>query len=660
MKKLLLLLFPVVVCFSTVFAQDKDTLKAEDILNMSFSDLMNTKVVSASKMEQEIKNVPATVQVISAEQIRDRMYFTIEEALADLPGFQFRNTLGYNSYVFMRGSPSQNNLLSLLVDGVKIHELNSGGFYSGGQYNMSDIERIEVVYGPASALYGTNAVSGIVNIITKSAKARKAHLSLLGGNFSTGMVDFGVQDYCTNKKAGFSISGMYKTSEKADLRGAKSDNNWSDEMENFENDLSLSAKLNMKNFEAGIVYQEKMTSRTTSTTDKQYLGKNTLWDIAFINGFVKYKNERHKRWTFNSTLYYRNSTLKPNTVGDIVKATETSPGYQVGYYRPSQLLGFENQFNYRPSKNLTIIGGLLGTLEQLSDGFSMTQSSSQNTRPPKPNSPKKINNDLVCYYLQGSYNLLGQLSLILGYRHDFSNYYGRVLTPRTGLVFNINKFTAKLLYNTAFRAPKPWDYHDGLGNSHLNPEKMKSYELFLSYSILKNLSVGTSIYRNKIHDILTMEAVDGDYRWVNSKELNTLGLDFYSNYTYGNLSAYINYTFTNSYEHEYLQIPEISKHTANAGISYSFSSHVKADLRANYIGARDNPKIIPVTGENKIKDAFVLNGIVSYYNYRGFDFQLKVNNILDEVYYHTSNRFAGRYRQPQRSVYLMVTYNLFR
>lgn len=661
MKKLLLLLFPVVVCFSTVFAQDKDTLKAEDILNMSFSDLMNTKVVSASKMEQQIKNVSATVQVITAEQIRDRSYLTLEEALGDLPGFQFRNIVGFNSYVFMRGAPSQNNLVSLLVDGVKIHELNSGGFYSGGQFNMSNIDRIEVVYGPASAIYGTNAVSGIVNVITKSAEAnKKAYLSLLGGNFKTGMVNFGLQNYYANKNTGFAISGMYKTSEKADLRGLKADNNWSDEMENFENDISLSAKFKLKNFLAGVVYQEKRASRTTSTIDKRYLDKNTLWDIMFINGFLKYTNESHKRWAFSSMLYYRNSTLKPNSVGEIVKATDTSSGYQVGYYRPSHLVGFENQFNYRPNQRLTITGGLLGTLEQLSDGISLTHSNSQNTSPPKPKSPEKIDNNLVCYYIQGNYNILSKLSLTLGYRHDFSNYYGTVFTPRTGIVFNTNRFTAKLLYNTAFRAPKPWDYHDGLGNDDLNHERMKSYELFLSYSILNNLSFGTSVYLNKIHDILTKENINGNYRWVNGKELNTLGLDFYTNYTFENISAYVNYTFTNSYENENIQIPEISKHMANAGISYSFSSHIKANLRVNYIGARDNPKIIPFTGDNKIRDAFVINVTISYYDFKGFDFQIKLNNILDEVYYHTSNQFAGRYRQPQRSVYLMVTYNLFR
>ncbi len=86
--------------------------------------------------------------MITAEQIRDNGYFTLEDALADLPGFQFRNILGFNSYLFMRGVPSQNNKILLLVDGVQINELNSGGFYAGGQFNLTNVDRIEVVYGP--------------------------------------------------------------------------------------------------------------------------------------------------------------------------------------------------------------------------------------------------------------------------------------------------------------------------------------------------------------------------------------------------------------------------------------------------------------------------------------------------------------------------------
>ena len=144
--------------------------KTEKLLELSLEELMNIEVVTASKKPQRLSEAPATVRVITAEQIKERGYFTLEEALSDLPGIQFRDIIGFNSYVFMRGVPSQNNLIVMMVDGIQINELNSGGFYGGGQFNLSNVKRIEVVYGPASALYGTNAASGIINIITNNPR----------------------------------------------------------------------------------------------------------------------------------------------------------------------------------------------------------------------------------------------------------------------------------------------------------------------------------------------------------------------------------------------------------------------------------------------------------------------------------------------------------
>ena len=661
MKRIIIVLLLLLgTIFSNVFGQEPDTLKAEDILNMSLIDLMNVQVITASKTQQAIKEVSATVHVITAEQIRDRAYFTLEEALSDLPGFQFRNIMGFNSYVFMRGAPSQNNLILLLVDGIQINELNSGGFYGGGQFNLSDVEQIEVVYGPASALYGTNAVSGIINVITKNTEGKnKGHISLLGGNFNTGMVDFSLKNYNINKDIGYYISGMYKTSEKADLRGAKGDNNWTEEMENFENDLSLSAKFKLKSFNAGVVYQEKRSPTTTSNRSVGgiYLDKNSLWDIAFLNGYLKYTNNKHEKWALNSTLYYRNATVKPNTIADVIKATDSTSGNQIGYYRPNQLVGLENQLNFQVNERLMVIGGVIGEFEQLSDEFSISSSNSQFVAPPTPSKPNLLNNYLVSYYIQASFNISDHLSFIGGWRHDFSNYYGKVLTPRTGLVFNKNKLTAKLLYNRAFRAPKPWDYKYGLGNSYLEAEKMHSFEFVFTYLILNNLSIGTSVYKNLINDKLTKEIGSDGSRWVNKNRMNTLGFDLYCNYSISNLIVYANYTYSNSYDQDDVSIPEISMNTTNAGITYSYNTNIKLTFRTNYLGQRKNPQIIPNTGNDKIDNAFLLHGCISYIDLHGFDFQLKVNNILNQEYYHPSNLFAGRYRQPQRNFTLKISYH---
>ncbi len=620
---------------------------------------MHIKVVTASKTDQSIKEVAASVHVITAEQIRDRAYFTLEEALSDLPGFQFRNIVGFNSYVFMRGAPSQNNLILLMVDGIQINELNSGGFYAGGQYNLSDVEQIEVVYGPASALYGTNAVSGIVNIITKNPVKNSGHVSILGGNFKTGMINFDLTRYFANKDLGFSVSAQYKTTEKADLAGYEGDNNWTDDMENFENDLSLSGKLKIKNFNTGIVFQEKRSSRTTNfkSVGDTSLDKNTIWDIYFLNAFLKYSNNNHEKWSSVSTAYYRNSTVRPNTISQIVKSTTITPGYQIGYYRPNHLLGLENQFNYRPIERLLLKGGLIGETESLSEGYSITFSNSQDATPPTPDKPPVINNYLFSYYAQANYSLIGQISLNAGIRHDFSNYYGNVFIPRIGLVLNQNNFTAKVLFNKAFRAPKPWDYNFGTGNNGLMPEKMRSLEFCLTYRLKENFTFGGALFSNAIEDKLTKEISDTINRWINKDILNTMGLELYGNYSTANLNIYANYSFNDSRDQNDIFIPEISKHTVNAGFTWSLSEMFRINLSANYFGERKNPAIIGSTDDNIIEDALVLNGCISFTGIKKFNLQIKLNNILNEKYYHPSNRFDGRYRQPQRTVLMIVSYN---
>ena len=190
-----LVLIPVitgmVIPICSVVAQDTQKVTSREILEMTLEELMEMDISSASKVKQKIREAPATVRVITADQILTRGYTTLEHALADLPGFQFRNINGFNTYSFLRGLPSQNNLILLLVDGIQVNELNSGGFYGGSQYNLANVERIEVVYGPSSALYGTNAVSGIINIITrKPEKPNSGHIGAALGNFSTAGLDF--------------------------------------------------------------------------------------------------------------------------------------------------------------------------------------------------------------------------------------------------------------------------------------------------------------------------------------------------------------------------------------------------------------------------------------------------------------------------------------
>ncbi len=652
------LLFSASLC---LHAQEKSL---DDLLALDLTDLLNLKVVSALKGPETINKVPATVRVITAEQIRENGYFTLEDALADLPGFQFRNILGFNSYVFIRGVPSQNNKILLMVDGIQVNELNSGGFYAGGHFNLANVDRIEVLYGPASALYGTNAVSGIISVFTRDPQeAQGGRADVLAGSFQTYLADFRYGSYDKKARLGFSVSVMYKKSDKADLKGTSGDSNWTEAMENFENDAAFDGRVRFKNFSLGLVFQDKNASRATvqggaEGGDQPPVSDHGVnWHIRFLNIWATFAYEKKKTWALCSTVYYRDSTVMDDTIPVIELPTEDSPGRQYRYFRPNYLIGNETQFRWIPGQRWRFTLGLVLEQERLAEGYSITESDAADERPPVPAKPGMMNNRLVSVYVQAQISMSKAMELFLGIRHDDSNYYGAVNTPRLGLVYNQGKLTAKVLYMRAFRAPKPWDYTDGLGNPGLSPEKGNSLEAAGGWAFTKFIRLDLAVYHNRLDNLLTREVEGDNWRWINLGALITDGCEAGLEYRRGRLKAYLNYTYTASRETPNGQVPEIAPHGANAGIQYAFAPSLRLSFRGQYLGERKNSKVIAATGNDRIDAALILHAALSLNLPRGFDLQLVINNLLDAVYYHPSNLSASRFRQPQRTLRLNVGYS---
>ncbi len=208
----------------------------------------------------------------------------------------------------------------------------------------------------------------------------------------------------------------------------------------------------------------------------------------------------------------------------------------------------------------------------------------------------------------------------------------------------------------AFRAPKPWDYSNGIGNPDLKPETIYSLEAAGGWSFSSNLRFELTAYHNRLSNLLTRETQGDDFRWINAGALTTDGCETGLVYRRGRLKAYLNYTYTRSMSALDEQAPEIAPHGANAGILYAFSPRLRISLRGQYLGARRNSKVIPATGNDRIDAAFILHTAATLTLPGGFDLQLVVNNLLDAVYYHPSNLPPSRYRQPQRSLRLSMGY----
>jgi iron complex outermembrane receptor protein len=169
--------------------------KTEDLIPMSLEDILNMNVVSVSKRSENLFSSPLSVSVITHEDIESSGATTIEELFRWIPGMIVRETTHGNFDIHVRGNDnippgnftnfSVNTMTLVMIDGRRVYNtLNGGTFWETLPVCLGDIERIEVIRGPASSLYGSNAVSGVIHFITRNAD--ETHWGIQG-KFEQGM-----------------------------------------------------------------------------------------------------------------------------------------------------------------------------------------------------------------------------------------------------------------------------------------------------------------------------------------------------------------------------------------------------------------------------------------------------------------------------------------
>lgn len=173
----------VVVFSSFTFAQPSRAAVAKDLTDMSLEDLMEIKVTSVSKRDQSAGEVAAALFVLNSEDIRRSGARTIPELLRQVPGLNVAQIDTNRWAITARGSNSLfATKLLVLIDGRSVYTPTFSGVYWDAQdTRIEDIERIEVIRGPGASVWGANAVNGVINIITKSAKETVGGAAAVGG-----------------------------------------------------------------------------------------------------------------------------------------------------------------------------------------------------------------------------------------------------------------------------------------------------------------------------------------------------------------------------------------------------------------------------------------------------------------------------------------------
>lgn len=219
--KIFFVLFIILFQIANVYSQE-DTIRQNSLENLSLKDLLNVRIVSASKKSELLFDAPLSASVLTREEIRNAGSTSIMEAMRLVPGMIVREESNGNYDIHLRGMDNvppnasfditSNTTTLVMIDSRPVYSFLKGGtFWETLPVDLNDVEKIEVVRGPAAALYGPNAVNGVINIITRhlekegfftTVNSRKGSNNTFIENASVG--------YKFNKKLSLITSGNYQ------------------------------------------------------------------------------------------------------------------------------------------------------------------------------------------------------------------------------------------------------------------------------------------------------------------------------------------------------------------------------------------------------------------------------------------------------------------
>ena len=497
----------------------------------SFEQLMNaevTTVAGASKYQQDVTDAPASVSIVTSDDIRKGGYRNLAEILNSVRGFYTTYNRGY-SFVGLRGfSPlgDYGTRLLVLVDG---HRLNDAVYEQapiGSDFpvDIDLIDRIEVIRGPGSSLYGTNAFLAVINVITISGKDLKGgELSSSGGSFNswTGRATGGGK---LSNGVDLLFSGSYRDSagqQRLTFPEYAATNNGVAQGLDGEKSWDILAKSAWKDFSLLLLHQNRDKTVPTASfysifndPGEKTSDRHTLAGLNF---------SRNSDWaTLNARLTYNHYEYIGDYPLDYSGVRTLNRDITVAEWIGSDLYASKTF-----GKHLLTLG--------MEHRWQFTELQRNNDITPTRNTVLDDNhrNVIQGYYLQDEYHILDNLILNAGVRFDHYDNFGGTTNPRVALVWKPQNSTVlRLSYGEAFRAPNAYEqyYSDQVGikgNTNLKPEKIRTLELGWDQFIGNNLKTTATAYYSRIENLLeqTVDPSDGMAVFENQSQFESKGIE---------------------------------------------------------------------------------------------------------------------------------------
>lgn len=580
-------------------------------------------VSSATKTTQNFQDITSNIDVITAQEIEERHYTSVTEALNSLAGVSFTSNggVGGHTALYLRGMDSKRTLV--LVDGIRYQDPSNTAGALIEHLMITDIERIEVVKGAQSGIWGADAAAGVINIITKQAKEGiHFYASQEFGSFNTSNLKGGL----SYKDKDVYIKANYT---QLDTHGFTTQAPQGEELDQFEDDgytnktASIQAGIHLfenGKLEVGHTNMDGLAQYDTSSPNDENMKSD-------VNAKLSHINYTHQLKNHNIKLKHEISDFSREEIGTVGSAWG------------------ENVKNFNGKVTNSEVSD---TVQYLEDDFLMVGATNQSTTVDYINTASVSNKDKYNnkgVFVTNSNKLATNTIITESLRYDKYDHFDNKTTGKIGIKQKTNfGLVLGANYGTAYNTPSiieilnPW----GTANPNLEPEEIKSYDISLGY---KDLTL--TYFDQKIDNLIAWVGTGNQNIEGNSK---IKGYEIAYNTTlFDEIVIGANYTNLNAKDKDGRRLKRRPKETIKLAIDYYGIENLHLGLNGEYIGKRADQDFSTFPANDVETGKYtVANFTANYEVDKQMSLYGKVDNLTDKTYqtvygYATSPRaiYAG-------------------
>lgn len=682
---------PLLLCLAllpALSAQAQEDRRFQDLLLLPLEELMELEVTISTATRQALRKAPAVVTVITREDLKATGATNLVDALESVPGIHIRaNQFAFRPLVQFRGANASQTLL--MVNGAPVKDLmwGFGIFWKGLPTSM--IERVEIIRGPGSALFGADAMAGVINVITKTAGtiehnemgARIGGFDSRGGWLQYGDrwngIDIGLTAELSTTDGHdpfFAADGQSRQDAAlgtaASLAPATAGYGWRN------TDLRLSLAKGDWRLLADYTAHDDLESGVSGAG---VLDPLTRAEDSRLNLALLYNNERFSdQWGVDATLRYQHLDYDSGE-----GFQENPPGAFGGGYPDGVINRMASAERRLDAELSALYSGFddhtlrIGAGYTWQDLYRVEQWINHGTGPdgttlpvgapltdlsdtPYAFAPEKTRRTWHLF-AQDVWSLNEQWELTAGARYDHYSDFGDTLNPRLALVWQTSdRLTTKLMYGEAFRAPSFQQLFTEtsftLPNPNLGPERSNTWDLSLAWAVSEDLHLGASLYHFEQSDFIRARTVAGlaKRQYQNGGEHTIKGVELEARWQAGDdLRLSANLSHRDQQGDEFRAVQE-ADHEGYLRADWRLHPDWNWNLQANWIGERERR-----AGDARpaLDDHLVVDTTVRYTGLKQWEFAASIRNLFDEeARDYTGAALPDDLPLPGRSLYAEVRY----